>query len=167
MAEWLNKDGLLVKFGTTEAEDTHVGEYGIFSDGSIHHLQLLLNPESLGGVGKKVHWSCRLPGANGQTMFIDRADVHVEVPFDSAGDALTLTFGLDNVDGTVFDADGIDASIAQAAIDAVNDRVVCDGAQVGVRLVNTKSLVLTSTVGGAAPTAGKGWLNIYYFLVNE
>jgi hypothetical protein len=43
----------------------------------------------------------------------------------------TLTIGTYNAAGEVIDADGVDAAIAVTAIDADNDVVRCDGAQVG------------------------------------
>jgi len=164
---WINKDGLRVLFASEEAADAAIGEYGDFDPGSTHLVQLELNPEVLDAVEKKVHYAVRLPGSNGKTCFLKQAEVYVETPFDSAGDAFTLTIGLDNVDGTVYDEDGIDAAIAQAAMDAVGDTVACDGAKVETRLDNTKALHVTTTVGGAVPTAGKGWLRIWYYLTNE
>lgn len=168
MAVWRNDDGLLVRFGTTEAEDTAIGEFGDFDPGNTHPIQLELNPTTLGGVLTEVtHYGAKLPGYNGSTCFIKRAEIFVETAFDSAGEAATLTIGLNNEDGTVFDADGIDVTIAEGSIDAVADTIVCDGAKVAVRLDNTQALYVTTTVGTEVFTAGKGWLRIWYYLVNE
>ena len=166
---WTNGDGLFVRFGNLEGTLTEVGEYGNYDPGSIHMVQLNINGgagENLNTLTKQVHHAVRFPGANDQTFFLYKAEVEVEVAFDSAGEAATLTIGFDNLDGTVFDADGVDVAIAEAAIDAVGDTVVCDGAQVGVRLNNTQPLNLTTTVGTEVFTAGKGWIRLWYYLVN-
>lgn len=164
---WTNADGLRVLFASEEAADTPIGEYGNFDPGSVHLVQLEINPEVLDTVGKNVYTAVRFPGANGKTCFIEKAEVHTEVGFDSAGDVFTLTIGFDNVDGTVYDADGIDVAIAQTAMDTPGEDVVCDGAKVKTRLDNTQPLYLTTTVGGAVPTAGKGWVKVWYYLTNE
>lgn len=164
---WINDDGLRVRFASEEAADTPVGEYGNFDPGSVHLVQLEINPTVLNAVGKQVHTSVRFPGANGKTCFIEKAEVHTEAGFDSATDTFTLTIGFDNVDGTVYDADGIDVAIAQTAIDTAGEDVVCDGAKVKTRLDNTQPLYLTTTVGGEVPTAGKGWVKVWYYLTNE
>jgi predicted homoserine dehydrogenase-like protein len=164
---WINDDGLRVRFASEEAADTPIGEYGNFDPGSIHLVQLEINPTVLNAVATNTYTSVRFPGANDQTCFIAKAEVHVEEAFDSAGDAFTLTIGFSNVDGTVYDADGIDVAIAQTAMDAVGDVVTCDGAKVKTRLDNTQPLYLTTAVGGAVPTAGKGWVKVWYYLTNE
>ena len=48
----------------------------------------------------------------------------------TATTATTMNFGLYQPDGTVIDADGIDAAVALTALDA-NDIIDCDGALVG------------------------------------
>ncbi len=164
---WTNDDGLLIRFASEEAADTPVGEYGGFDPGSIHLVQLEINPTVLNAVAKNVYTSVRFPGANSATCFIAKAEVHVEEAFDSAAEGFTLTIGFDNADGTVYDADGIDVAIAETAVDAVGDVVVCDGARVKTRLDNSQPLYLTTTVGGEVPTAGKGWVKVWYYLTNE
>ena len=165
MGEWINADGLRVLLGTTEAEVSAVGEYGAADPGSTHLVQLDLNPEVLDAVGKKVHWAVRLPGANGQTMYIKKAEIHVEEAF--AGATFTLDIGLDEEDGTVIDADGIDAGVATADLTA-GAVVECDGALVNTRVAAaTTATLLTTTVAGEVPTAGKAWLKVWYYTVNE
>jgi hypothetical protein len=164
---WINDDGLRVMFASEEADGTPVGEYGNFDPGSVHLVQLEINPTVLDAVDTKIYHAVRLPGANGKTCFIEKAEVHIEEAFDSSGDAFTLTIGLYNADDTAYDADGIDVAIAQTAIDGVGDIVTCDGAKVKTRLDNTQPLHLSTLVGGAVPTAGKGWVKVWYFLTNE
>lgn len=167
MAEtWYNNDGLFIRFGTEEAKKTKVGEYGDYDPGSIHLVQVRLDYTDMTALAKTVHRAVRLPGANSQTCFLKKAEVFIEEAFDSAGNAFTLEIGLDEVDGDIFDADGIDTAIAETAIDAVGDTVVCDGARINTRLANTVPLHITTTVGGAVPTAGKGWLRVWFYIQN-
>lgn len=163
---WINNDGLRVRFGTEEAVETQAGEYGNFDPGSIHLVEIRLDVTNLGTLTKQTYTSVRLPGANDKTCFIKNAEIFVETPLDSAGDALTLTIGLDNIDGTVFDADGIDNAVAQGSMDAVADVVTCDGSSVKIRLANTQPLYITTTVAGAVATAGEAWLRVWYYLEN-
>src|SRR5690348_1261083 len=115
---WVNGDGLLVRFGNLEGTLTEIGEYGNYDPGSIHLVELDLNTGTDGNMtlGKHIHYAVRFPGANDQTFFLKKAEVFVEVPFDSTGEAATLTIGFDNIDGTVFDADGVDVAIPEANI---------------------------------------------------
>lgn len=160
---WINKDGLRIAYASEEAVNNPLGEYGNYDPGSIHLLQLDINPESLDTVGKKTWYSCRLPGTDGKVCYIKAAEIHVETAFTGGG---TLTIGFDNVDGTVFDADGIDATVAYTAMTAGTE-IKCDGALVNTRLANDQALHLTTTVATAVPATGKGWVKIWYYLTNE
>ncbi len=92
--------------------------------------------------------------------FIVSATLRVIEAID--GTTPTLTIGLVEKDGTTIDADGIDAAIAEAAIDAVGETVLCDGALVA-KLVGIGAAPgqLVVTTGGTV-TAGKFSLEIEY-----
>ena len=90
--------------------------------------------------------------------------------FTSGGSA-TLTMGLWNDDGdgtySVYDADGIDATIALTAIDAIGDHVLCDGAKVGsgsgvLAGTGSRDLYVSALYATAAFTAGEAELAIVY-----
>lgn len=84
----------------------------------------------------------------------------------TSGGSATLTIGTYNAAGTAIDADGIDAAIALTAIDAAQDVVRCDGAQVdGVVTVGTADAYVGLIYGTAAFTAGAGKLVIEYMVV--
>lgn len=74
----------------------------------------------------------------------------------------SYNIGLNQPDGTVIDADGIDAAVASAAIDAVGETVACDGALVA----NTAGIgaadgqVVVAATGTF--TAGKARLRVVY-----
>lgn len=74
----------------------------------------------------------------------------------------SYNIGLYQSDGTVIDADGIDAAVATAAIDAVGETVACDGALVantaGIGSADGQ-IVLAAT---GTYTAGKAVLRVVY-----
>lgn len=89
---------------------------------------------------------------------ITRAYFQVGTAFTSAGSA-TLQLGLQETDGTVVDADGID-SIAVAALTA-GAAVVNDGALVGAS-VGAADTQISVDYGTAVFTAGTGRLVVEY-----
>jgi hypothetical protein len=92
--------------------------------------------------------------------YIKSASLLVETAFTSAG-AATLTIGLQESDGTAIDADGIDATVAKAAL-AANLAVACDGALVGGTALVQEDAYISMIYGTAVFTAGKGKLVIEY-----
>lgn len=78
------------------------------------------------------------------------------------GTTPTVTIGLQEEDGTEIDNDGIDVAIAEAALDAVGESVLCDGALVN-NLAGIGAAVgqVVVTTGGTV-TAGKFALEIEY-----
>lgn len=76
----------------------------------------------------------------------------------------TLTIGLEEEDGTVIDADGIDAAIAQAALVA-GARIVCDGALIGTTIGAAAGQVVITT--GGTVTGGKFVLRVEYEPEND
>jgi hypothetical protein len=83
----------------------------------------------------------------------------------TSGGAATLTLGLQQKDGTIIDADGIDATIALAAL-AANLAVACDGALVdGTATVGSADAYLSVIYGTAAYTAGAAKLVLEYIEV--
>lgn len=84
----------------------------------------------------------------------------------TSGGSATLTIGTYTAAGAAIDADGIDAAIALAAIDADNDVVRCDGAQVdGVGGKLAADAHVKAIYGTAAFTAGTAKLVIEYIKV--
>jgi len=82
----------------------------------------------------------------------------IEVVTAMAGTSGTLTVGLEEGDGTVIDVDGIDATVAQAAL--VDNAVIqCDGALVGTQ-IDADGQLLVST--GGTVTAGRFRVVIEY-----
>jgi len=93
--------------------------------------------------------------------FITSASLIVTSAFTSGGSA-TLTIGAYQQDGTTVDADGIDATVALAAL-AANKGVACDGALVGgTATVGANDVYIEANYGTAAFTAGEAKLVIEY-----
>ena len=97
--------------------------------------------------------------------FIKSATFIVTEAFDS-GTTATLDLGLAIADGTYTggDEDGIDAAIAETAIDTAGKAVLCDGAMVASTSagVTTVPLYPSYDVDTAVYTTGKGYLVIEY-----
>lgn len=93
---------------------------------------------------------------------ITDATLVITTPATSGGSA-TLTIGTYTAAGAAIDADGIDAAVALTAIDADNDVVRCDGAQVnGVGGKFAADAHVKAIYGTAAFTAGVAKLIIEY-----
>ena len=93
--------------------------------------------------------------------YITSASLIVTTAFTSGGSA-TLTIGTYTQAGAAVDADGIDATIALAAIGA-DKAVACDGAAVGgTATVGGADVYVEAIYGTAAFTAGEAKLVIEY-----
>ena len=96
--------------------------------------------------------------------YITKASLVVTTAFTSGGSA-TLGIGLQQADGTIIDADGIDAAVAVADL-AANKAVVCNGALVGgTATVGAANAYMSLVYGTAAFTAGDAKLVIEYIEV--
>ena len=80
----------------------------------------------------------------------------------TSGGAATLTIGTYNAAGTAIDADGIDATVALTAIDAIGETVRCDGAHLTTAGLVTVDAYIGLIYATAAYTAGAGKLYIEY-----
>lgn len=87
----------------------------------------------------------------------------VDTAFTSGG-AATLSVGLYNAAGTAIDADGLDATVAVAALGA-NKVVAGDGALVGAEKL-TANAYIGAIYGTAAFTAGAAKVVVEYILVD-
>lgn len=76
-----------------------------------------------------------------------------------AGTSGTLTLGLQETDGSVIDADGLDAAVAQAVLIS-GARIVGDGALVGATIGAADGQVVVTT--GGTVTAGKFILRVEF-----
>ena len=96
--------------------------------------------------------------------YITKASLVVTTAFTSGGSA-TLGIGLQQADGSIIDADGIDAAVAVADL-AANKAVVCNGALVGgTATVGAANAYMSLVYASAAFTAGAAKLVIEYIEV--
>ena len=151
---WANSDGLRLRFGAEQARDAKEGSPA--QKGATTTLVFEVDATDL-----QLH-------TDTQERFLNRVPT-VAMPAGAllrkatfipttafTGTNATLTFGLAKQDATTIDADGIDATIALTAIDAVGEEVACDGALIATKLQFDS--YLTTSVGTASFTAGKGQL---------
>jgi len=84
---------------------------------------------------------------------------NIEVLAAMTGTTGTMTLGLEQPDGTVIDADGVDVAVAQAVLVA-GARVPADGALIGKTIgANQGQLVVTT---GGTVTGGKFQVELVY-----
>lgn len=155
---WINDDGLTVLM---HGEQGEVKDQGTTA-GAKRTLVVEIPDATL------IPTSAATPAANDPFLpagaYVTRATLLVDTAFTSGGSA-TMTIGTYTKAGGTIDADGIDAAIALTAIDAAQDAVACDGAQVGgVVRVGAADAYVQLNYGTAAYTAGAAKLVIEYIV---
>lgn len=165
--DWVNDDGLRIRFGTGEALVTRGG---VVENGVEHVVEIELLASDLKAYDDStdpttiLDWNTRIPAG----AFLKSAELTVLTAF--AGATATLDIGLVNASDqeaafTDEDDDGIDAAIAVTAIDAAGDTITCDGALIGTTLGSDSGGYLVSAEAGTATfTAGEARLRIHYFM---
>tara|TARA_R110000787_G_scaffold227545_2_gene335214 strand:+ start:2412 stop:2921 length:510 start_codon:yes stop_codon:yes gene_type:complete len=159
---WTNNDGLNVRFGLEKGTAAKMGRLSTMGDKGELVVDFgfadISNTDSVVGT----HPLAGIPSGS----FIESATLYVKTAF--AGSSSTLNIGLWNDDGdgtfSVNDADGIDAAIAVAAIDAIDDKIACNGALVGTTPAGTgdRALYVSVQWGTALFSAGAARLVIVY-----
>ena len=153
---WTNSDGLVVGFG---AHTTDTGMLKYVGNGNgldIYKMEIVgVDVIDTVAVGNLSPQAAYLPKGS----YIKSATLYVTEAFTGSSSTLELgTFGTTVVD----DADGIDATIALTAIDAIGDVVLCDGVLVGALLpvgrTAKEDCTVTASWGTALFTAGKATL---------
>jgi hypothetical protein len=151
--DWTNSDGLEVRFTGPEANQSGAEVVG----GAIKDLVVDFDFATAITAAAFSHESYIPAGS-----YILSATLIVTTAM--AGTSGTLTIGLAQKDGTVIDADGIDATIAQADLDT-NEVVLCNGALAGGTLsIGSANGYVYTTLGGTV-TGGRGRLVIRYIEV--
>lgn len=155
MAEWINSDGLRVRFGVEEAWVTRGGE--VSPNGEL--LQIIFKvPLTSAATG-----SALIPRTQGIVfpagLRIDEVEIRTDTAATSGGSA-ALNIGLNRLDTTTaIDADGLAAAVALATHDAAGEKNVLRvgstgaGALIGTTLANPGVLVFDYDT--AAYTAGE------------
>lgn len=159
MTVWTNDDGLKVPFNLARAQQ--VGGGVVNTKGNAREMVIVFDTDDLGNLTTAGDTDGREPFLPAGA-YIKNASFIVDTAFTSGG-ATTLTIGLAEADGSVIDADGIDAAVAKTAIDNTSEVVACDGALVGgTANVGSADAFIYFTVASGPYTAGKGKLVIEY-----
>jgi hypothetical protein len=162
---WTNSDGLNVRFGLEKGTSSKEGAICSSGDESTLRVKIVGADVPVADAPVATHPMAGIPtGAH-----IVSATLYVNTAFVGATGTLTLGLWHDDGDGTysVYDSDGIDATIAVTAIDAIGDHVACDGALVGsgaaaIAGTGGRPVYVSSVYGTAAFTAGEADLVIKY-----
>lgn len=153
---WVNEDGLLVKFGPTEAAVAKAGEVQPYGNTHLVEFDVLYSDLAAFGTEKILADTVTIP----EGALLEKAEFYVETAF--AGATATLSFGLIDQDRTTaIDADGIDAAIAVGSL-TDGATIACDGDLIGDVLANAG--LVTATVGTANFTAGRGKLRLFWYI---
>ena len=148
--DWTNSDGLEVRFVGPEAEQSGAG-----TQGAVKELVVDITDMATNITAAAFSHEAAIPAGS----YIIGA--HLKVISAMAGTSGTLTIGLAQKDGTVIDADGIDATIAQADL-AAGKAVACDGALVGGTATVGSTAAYVYTAKGGTVTGGSARLVIEY-----
>ena len=154
---YTNADGLYVFTNGDEGVPLNEGQ----SATSIRQ-QLVIDIPSLAALGT----TFGAANINPQAPFIPAGSVILGATLvmttgATSGGSATLTIGTYNAAGTAIDADGIDATVAVAALGA-NATVRCDGAHLTTGGYLTANAYIGAIYGTAAFTAGAGKLIVEF-----
>lgn len=162
MGTWTNSDGLYIKFGTDEAKLAKGGAFSDLDEG-MHVAEIVLSGATatydFGAVGTETITSDTIVIPGGARIV--SANLYVETAFTSGGSATLIVGAIRTDRTTTYDADGFIASTAVASLTA-NATITGAGALVGTTLAN--DALISTTVGTAAFTAGKGVLRIKWYM---
>jgi len=166
--QWVNDDGLTVRFGTGEAEVARGGQVGGVRENHTIVVELIATDlkayDDATDPTTVLDWNTRIPAG----AFLKSAELQVLTAF--AGATATLDIGLVQASDqeaafTDEDDDGIDAAVAVTAIDAVGDTIACDGALIGTVLgADAGGYLVSAEAGTASFTAGEARLVIEYYI---
>jgi len=158
---YVNADGLYV---LTKQDKGATREQGITTESAKRYFVLDIEDMSelsiLGSL-KPQENDAYIPAGS----YITNAVILVKEACTSGG-AATFTVGLQARDGTAIDADGIDAAVAVADLDA-NKAVKCDGALVaGTATVGAENAYISFEDGGDVFTGGAVKVVVEYITAN-
>lgn len=157
---YTNADGLRVLTGLGQADEK---AQGVSASGMSQVLVMDITLTALGTSFGSSNIDLNNPYIPAGSL-IKRADLVMTTAGTSGGSA-TLTIGTYNSAGTAIDADGIDATVALTAIDAIGETVRCDGAHLTTGGYVAENAYIGAIYATAAFTAGVGKLYIEYIKV--
>ena len=161
MTVYTNDDGLTQRYGISQAVPSMVGspaQAGAYKTMVIDIDAASLNAHTVADDYFEDVAATFIPAG----ALITSAILDVTTAFDSGGSA-TLDLGFLKADGTELDYNGIDATIAETDIDAIGDRITCDGDLIGGVLLAADAYP-SYGVNTATFTVGRGKLVITYYV---
>jgi len=180
--QWVNADGLRVKFGRAEAELGAGGEYSTLGPKRMSEFYVDYTVAALGTDATHnviLDYDMVFPAG----AVIERCEFVVTEAWDSASSNVALNFGLLKRPGpgvtayVIVDADGLMDSVAKTVIDLLGNVVVTESAG-GYPDITTYAGVLLNTALAEdsvvscfwetnVPTTGAGYLRIYWRYANR
>ena len=154
----INDDGLSQAYGRDQGGPAAGGEIGGVGEDRV--MEIEVDFANLAAFGTEKRLGTLPTSALPTGALITEAYLDVDTAFTSGGSA-TLIVGLVEEDGTVVDADGLIASTALSALNAVGKHVTGSGALVRGTALAQKSFI-SATVGTANYTAGVARLIVKY-----
>lgn len=152
---WTNADGLVVGFGARDSKNDAGAT--VRTQGNVEIFQMVLDYDNLPAAAGTAPSSKSIPIPAGSVI----KSAHLQATADWAtADSATLDIGFVNAAGTEIDQDGIDAAIADTALDT-GDTVVCDGALIG-NDVGSADAYISCEVDTGTFTSGSAVLTIEY-----
>lgn len=163
---WTNADGLQVRFGTEGSAYSRVKAKIVKTEGNVNELVLDFTYSNLPGFDADADNDGTLDSFDVNNEYIPAnsfiLDSRLYAISDWTGTSTpTMTIGLYQRDGTVIDADGIDATIAEAALDT-GDVVACDGALATNIGVGANDAFVRVVAAAGTYTAGRAKLVIRF-----
>jgi hypothetical protein len=175
--QWVNADGLRVKFGAAEAEQSVGGEYRTYGAQRCSEIYVDWNVMALGtDATHNVIFDYDVVIPTG--AIIERAEFWVTEAWTSAGDAAVLNFGLltkpaaGSTAYAIVDADGILAGVVETVIDVIGnmvegqaaggyiDQTTYSGADLGQ--VTVADCLVSGYWTAAVNTGGAGYLRLFW-----
>lgn len=160
----VNDDGLSIRYGNSQGSVNNMGV--VASTGGLKQLVIDITATDLNAHTVADDFFGGTPDvalpAGAQVV---SATLYVTTAFDSGGSA-TLDLGFAKADGTELDFDGLDAAIAETAIDTIGKVVACDGvliADSSGAAVLSEDAYPSYGVNTATFTVGQGRLVIEYY----
>jgi hypothetical protein len=163
MTNWVNNDGLKVRFGTEEVEVTQGGSFRNNDLEMVHELDVSLTDLTTGTAisDLEVYDNVVIPEGH----IVSKVEIYTQVAATSGGSA-ALNVGLVATDyTTITDSDGLVNALALTSIDAAGETTTvvagdtAAGALMGTALASAG--VLSVDVDSAVYTAGRLRIRVY------
>lgn len=120
---WTNADGLAVGFGVRDSKNDNAGQ--VQTEGNVEILSFPIDYDVYDVIGTAPS-SKSIPIPAGATIL--RGNVRATTAWVGG---TSINFGTMLSTGVAIDADGLDAAVAIASLNAINKVVLFDGAQIG------------------------------------